>query len=151
MRILLTRLLTTDPDNAGSSWSRCALARPASSQGWQAWSWISPGRRRGCPGLSLELKVAVPHLKPAGWARVVSFVYRFVVWVAMVAAVGQSSKRVPTVFGMNASPKRAPIACWARHPVQWAGHTTLGARAPRSSRTRGMRGIPGNIPLSRIA
>ena len=49
----------------------------------------------------------------------------------------QSSKRVPTAFGMNASPNRAPIACWARHPVQWAGTTTLGARTPRSSRTRG--------------
>src|SRR5262249_59618474 len=59
----------------------------------------------------------------------------------MGGAPSQSSKRVPTVFGMNASPKRAPIACWARHPVQWAGTTTLGARAPRSSSTRGMRGL----------
>lgn len=29
-----------------------------------------------------------------------------------------SSKRVPTLLGMKASPKRAPMACWARHPVQ---------------------------------
>jgi hypothetical protein len=32
--------------------------------------------------------------------------------------VDHSSKRVPTVFGMNASPNRAPMACCARHPVQ---------------------------------
>ena len=32
--------------------------------------------------------------------------------------VNHSSKRVPTVFGMNASPNRAPMACCARHPVQ---------------------------------
>src|ERR1700759_1342913 len=32
------------------------------------------------------------------------------------------------------------MACCARHPVQWAGTTKLGARAARSSRTRGMSG-----------
>jgi deazaflavin-dependent oxidoreductase (nitroreductase family) len=53
---------------------------------------------------------------------------------------GQSWKRVPTVLGMNALPNRAPMACWARHPVQWAGTMTLGVSAPRSSRTRGMSG-----------
>ena len=31
------------------------------------------------------------------------------------------------MLGMNASPKRALMACWARHPVQWAGTTTEGA------------------------
>ena len=46
-----------------------------------------------------------------------------------------SSRRVPTVLGTKASPKRAPIACWARHPVQCAGTTTSGSRAARSSRT----------------
>jgi hypothetical protein len=65
----------------------------------------------------------------------------FVVRVAIVVALGQSSKRVPTVFGMNASPKRAPIACWARHPVQWAGTTTLGARAPRVVEDSGDEGL----------
>src|SRR5579875_2876077 len=52
----------------------------------------------------------------------------------------QRVKRVPTVFGTNASPKRRPMACWARHPVQCAGTRTCGAISARSSRTRGIRG-----------
>jgi hypothetical protein len=65
----------------------------------------------------------------------------FVARVAMLVALGQSSKRVPTVFGMNASPKRAPIACWARHPVQWAGTTTLGGKGAKVVEDLGDEGL----------
>ena len=34
-----------------------------------------------------------------------------------------NSKRVPTLFWMNASGKRAAIAWMARQPVQWVGTT----------------------------
>jgi hypothetical protein len=59
----------------------------------------------------------------------------------MVVALGQSSKRVPTVFGMNASPKRAAIACWARHPVQWAGTTTRGGKRAKVVEDSGDEGL----------
>jgi hypothetical protein len=51
-----------------------------------------------------------------------------------------SSTLVPTVFGMNAPGSRAPMACWARQPVQCAGTTTCGFSALRSSMTRGISG-----------
>jgi hypothetical protein len=51
-----------------------------------------------------------------------------------------STTLVPTVFGMNASGSRAPMACWARQPVQCAGTTTCGFSALRSSMTRGISG-----------
>jgi len=58
----------------------------------------------------------------------------------------QISKQVPTELGMNASPNRAAIKCWARQPVQCAGTITFGASAAKSSRTRGMSGSK-NGPL----
>jgi hypothetical protein len=57
-----------------------------------------------------------------------------------------NSKRVPTLFWMNASGRRAARACVARHPVQCAGTKTSGASSASASHVGPMIGSNAGPP-----